>query len=153
MTVRAELVAAILQQIADIGRQMAGERSRPFGEHRLSRNQVEALFVLAHSPGPVTSGALADALTVTPGAVTQLVGGLREQQLVETAPDAADGRVRVIRLTDHARAQVDVFERAAVERLAPVFDGLDDRELAQLAALLSKGDGHVRRRPPAGGAG
>ena len=138
MTGRGAMIAAILEQVAGIGRDLTGARSRPFGQLRLSKSQLDALFVLAHTRGPVTAGGLASALSVTPGAVTQLVAGLREHGLVEISADAEDGRVRVIRLTPDTRARVDAFEQEAVERLAPTFAGLDDTELQQLAALLNK---------------
>ena len=136
---RTELIAAILQQVADIGRQLAAARTRPFGERRLSRSQLDALFILSHASGQVTAGDLAESLAVTPGAVTQLVAGLREAGLVETVTPEGDGRVRVIRLTASARAHVDAFEREQVARLAPRFDALDQTELKRLAALLAKG--------------
>lgn len=140
---RSALISAILLEVAGIARDLAAARSGPFGPLRLSRSQLDALFVLAHSPADVSAGALAAALSVTPGAVTQLVTGLRNQGLVETAADADDARVRVIRLTPRARAQVDEFETDAAARLAPRFAGLGDADLERLAALLTA----ARRTP------
>lgn len=136
---REALVAAILQQVAGVARELTAARSRPFGEHRLSRSQLDALFVLAHSPRAVTAGDLAELLTVTPGAVTQLVAGLRDLGLVVSVTPEGDGRVRVIRLAASARAQVDAFEQEAAARLTPRFDALDTAELRELARLLTKG--------------
>ncbi len=133
---RADIVASVLTQIADIGRDLAATRARPFGEIRLTRNQLDALFVLAHAAAPVTPGALATALTVTPGAVTQLVDALRGHGLVETAPHPDDGRARIVRLTDAAREQVESFERTAADRVAPRFAALSTAQLARLRDLL-----------------
>ncbi|TDN91627.1 MarR family transcriptional regulator [Microbacterium sp. BK668] len=137
MTARAELVGVALGHIAAITREVTAARSRPFAEHRLSRNQLETLFVLAHAVTPVTVGDLAAALSVTPGAVSQLTTSLRDGGLVEVCTPPEDARVRVIRLTPSARAHVDAFEREVAERLAPGFDGLSDAELEQLTALLT----------------
>jgi len=137
MTDREDLIATVLQHVAGIARDLTAARSRPFGEHRLSRNQLDTLFVLAHSPEPVTAGHLADALSVTPGAVTQLVAGLRDAGLVQTVTSEADARVRVIRLTEPARDHVEQFERDAVRRMAARFDGLDANELRELARVLT----------------
>lgn len=139
MTSREALIATVLQHVAGIARDLTAARSRPFGRHRLSRNQLDTLFVLAHSPRPVTAGELAEALTVTPGAVTQLVAGLRDAGLVETVTPEADARVRVLRLTEPARHHVDEFERDAVGRMASRFDGLSDGDLLQLGRMLTPG--------------
>lgn len=135
---RAQLIATILVRVADVGRQLAAARTGPFGGLPLSKSQLEALFLLAHRPGPVTAGALAADLSVTAGAVTQLVGGLRDQGLVHTVPHPNDGRVRVIRLTPSAFAQVDAYERDAVHRLTPRFTDLTVAELELLANLLGR---------------
>ena len=137
MPSRSELIGAVLQHAARLGRELTAG-GRPFGGHRLSRNQLDALFILAHSAVPVTAGDLAHSLAVTPGAVTQLVGGLRDLGLVETVIPEVDARVRMIRLTARARTQVEFFEQEQVTRLAARFDALDDAELAQLSGLLSK---------------
>lgn len=141
---RAMLIAAVLESVAGLGRELTAAHATPFGDVHLGRTQLDALFVLAHATELVTPGSLAAALTVTPGAVTQLVDGLRSHGLVETTLHPDDGRARVIRLTGDARDQVDRFERAAAERLAPRFDPLDDDELRMLSDLLERAshDGH-----------
>ncbi|RLK52556.1 MarR family winged helix-turn-helix transcriptional regulator [Microbacterium telephonicum] len=135
---RFTLIAKVLEEAAQIGRELTAGRSRPFGSHHLSRSQLEVLFVIAHAPEPISAGALAGALTVTPGAVTQLVAGLRELGLVEISTPGDDARVRAISLTADARAQVGTFEHDQVARLAPRFDGLRTSELRRLAELLAK---------------
>ncbi|UJP09706.1 MarR family transcriptional regulator [Microbacterium sp. KUDC0406] len=139
MSARSDLIAAVLLEVAGIGRELATVGARPFGEHRLSRRQLDAMFILAHSDAAVTAGHLADALGVTPGAVTQLLGPLRDLELVESVTTEEDGRVRIIRLTATAQAQVGAFERDQVARLSSRFDGLDAAELRRLAGLLAKG--------------
>jgi len=138
MDERDELIATILQRVAGIGRELTAARAHPLGDLRLSRSQLDALFLLSHAEIPVTAGSLATTLGVTPGAVTQLVAGLREHGLVETTIDDDDARVRVIRLTPSTRARVDAFERAAVDRLSPSFAALDTHDLRQLCELLRK---------------
>lgn len=113
----------------------------PFGDLQLTRSQVEVLFLIAHSDGPATPGALATALGVTPGAVTQLVAGLAALGLVQQERDPGDGRRRFLRLSPRSRARVDEFEQGVVRRLAPRFDALDDAELNTLAELMGKMDG------------
>lgn len=100
---RSEKVAAILEHIAALGRTLADETSRPFGEVRLSRSQADALFLLAHAKDLVTPGRLAEHLGITAGAVTQLVDQLRGLALVEQSPHPTDGRTRVLTLTPEAQ--------------------------------------------------
>lgn len=142
---RAQRVAAVLEIVASISREIAAARARPFGDHRLSRSQLDALFLLARATSPVTSGDLASHLSVTPGAVTQLVAGLREIGLVDVAPAPTDARMRLIALTAHARADVAAFESAAVHRLLPRFAALTDSELDQVVSLLAAVDLPLRK--------
>lgn len=139
-TNREESVANIVESIATLGREMIASGSAPFAaaEVRLNRRQLDALFLIAHHPQPVSPGVLADLLGVTAGAVTQLVDGLREAGLVEQTVHPHDARSRILGLTDSARATVDAFEGQVVDRMAPRFAGLTDRELQRLAELLAK---------------
>ncbi|QTV79137.1 MarR family winged helix-turn-helix transcriptional regulator [Microbacterium sp. NIBRBAC000506063] len=134
---RIALIAEVLESVVVLGRRLMVENATPLGDVHLSRSQWDALFVLAHSSAPVTPGSLAAALAVTPGAVTQLVEGLRSRGLVETTRHPDDGRARILQLTSSARGQIERFERAATERMAPHFDALDEGQLAQLRALLA----------------
>ena len=133
---RSELIGSVLESVTALSRELMAGREPPFGR-RLTRNQVETLFVLAHSAEPVTPKHLASGLGVTAGAITQLVDGLISQDLVESVAHPRDARSRVLRLTESAQATVDRFERAAVERLGHRFDCLDDEQLRALAASLA----------------
>jgi DNA-binding MarR family transcriptional regulator len=133
---RSELIGSVLESVAVLGRELTAGREPPFGR-RMTRNQVETLFVLAHGAGPVTPKQLATELGVTAGAVTQLVDGLMREKLVESVAHPRDARSRVLRLTDSARHTVSRFERAAVQRMAARFDRLDDEQLTALAASLA----------------
>lgn len=133
---RRERIGAIVEHIAALGRDLAGAKAGPFGGVRLSRSQLDALFVLAHSRDDVTPGRLATTLGVTAGAVTQLVDGLREHGLVETVPHPGDGRTRLLVLTSSARETVEGFEQEVVDRVSPRFDALDGSGLEQLELLL-----------------
>ncbi|HLL64094.1 MAG TPA: MarR family transcriptional regulator [Propionibacteriaceae bacterium] len=133
---RSELIGSVLESVTALSRELTAGREPPF-DRRLTRNQMETLFVLAHSAEPVTPKHLASGLGVTAGAITQLVDGLISQDLVESTAHPSDARSRVLRLTDSAQATVDRFERAAVDRLAHRFNGLDDEQLRALAASLA----------------
>ncbi len=135
-TARDELIGSVLESVTALARELTAGREPPFGR-RLTRNQMETLFVLAHSAWPVTPKRLAATLGITAGAVTQLVDVLADQGLVESVAHPSDARSRVLRLTESAQSTVDRFEREAVERMAPRFAELDDDQLGSLAALLA----------------
>jgi len=137
---RSKAVGAVLEQIALASRTLLPGRTRPFGGAGLSRSQYDALFHLAHAAEPVTPGGLARAMRVTPGAVTQLVDGLRELGLVEQRPHASDARSRTLHLSPSARREVDEFEAAAVALVADRFEHLELSELELLRDLLSRVD-------------
>lgn len=133
---RTRRVGAILEHMAALGRTFTEVKARPFGDVRLSRNQADTLFLLAHSRAPITPGQLADRLGITAGAVTQIVDHLREHGLVEQVPHPTDGRTRILTLTPAARRTVDEFEQAVIEHVSPRFHSLDDSSLDQLEELL-----------------
>ena len=119
-------------------RLLDSHRGFPFGGLQLTRAQLEALFFVAHAAGPATPTALAKALGVTRGAVTQLLAGLLEAGLVEQERDLADGRRRVVVLSPDSRARVAGFERDLALRVAGRFAALSDGELEMLVTLLGK---------------
>ena len=130
------MIGAVLEAVAVVARDLMTGGEPPFGR-RMTRNQVDVLFILAHSAGPVTPRHLADGLGVTPGAITQLVDGLARLGLVSSMAHPQDARSRVLRLTPAARSAVHGFEWQAVQRMAYRFGGLTDEQLSALAASLS----------------
>ena len=73
---RMALVGRAVEALVMWSRTLDGHRVVPFGDVQLSRAQLEVLFLIVHSHGPATPGAVAARLGVTPAAVTQLVAGL-----------------------------------------------------------------------------
>ncbi|WP_418275406.1 MarR family winged helix-turn-helix transcriptional regulator [Isoptericola jiangsuensis] len=144
-TGRPQLVAAVLESVVGLSRELASARRSPFGDQQLSSSQLDALFLLAHAPTPLTPGALADRLGVTRGAVTQLVDGLRSLGLVDQVPHPTDARSRLLVLTPDAREKVADFESATVRRLEPRFAALSTDDLDQLARLLGRATGDPTR--------
>lgn len=71
--------------------------------------------------GPLSAGALAKEIGLTPGAVTGMVDRLARAGLVTRAPDPADRRRVVIRVADTGRAVFgDVFAGLSTEMTAMV---------------------------------
>lgn len=137
-TERDALIGAVLEKVVLLSRQVASAQRSPFDEQRLTRTQIDTLFLVAHAPAPLSPGLLATTLGITPGAVSQLVDGLRGLGLVEQVANPVDGRSRLIQLTMAARTTVERFEAHVIGRLRPAFDPLTDRALASLVGLLDR---------------
>lgn len=135
---RVHSIGVVLEAVVTLSRELAAARATPFGDMRLTRTQLQILFILAHSQQPVTPGTLAAALKMTRGAITQSMDQLREHRLAEQSTYGHDGRVRVWRLTTVAGETVAAFERAAIERATPWFAELSTDELHHLATLIGK---------------
>lgn len=135
---RLSLLGAVLESVVSWSRLLGSNRSAPFRGVQLSRSQLEALFLIAHRPAPMSPGLLARELKLTPGAVTQLLDGLRRAGLVDQQQHPTDARCRVLSLTADAGRQVAEFEQGMLTALAGEFSDLDDTELATLAELLAR---------------
>ncbi|MCW5952751.1 MAG: MarR family transcriptional regulator [Propionibacteriaceae bacterium] len=135
---RPEAIGRAVEVFVRWARLLDSHRTFPFDDLLLTRSQVEAVFLIAHSRPPVSPGRLAEALKVTPGAVTQLVAGLVSSGLVEQRRDPADARRRTLVLSEAFRMRVDEFEQDVVRRFAPRFADLSDDELDRLAELLAR---------------
>ncbi|WP_165066615.1 MarR family winged helix-turn-helix transcriptional regulator [Marisediminicola senii] len=127
----------VLESVTLLTTGLTGRRV-PFLGRSLTGTQLQALYRLAHARVPVTPSRLAAYLGVTAGAVTQLVDGLRAEQLVDVAPLPGDARSRILTLTPAAAAEVLAFERGVVGSVMPRFAGLSDDDLTTLAALLAR---------------
>lgn len=135
---RAGEIATVLESVIALSGALTAQQRGLFAQLDLSTTQLRALYLLAHDAGPTTPSRLAARLDVTPGAVTQLIEGLRAAQLVETAQNPVDARSRVIRLREAAAAEIAAFELDTLERMRPMFAGLGDDELRTLARMLAR---------------
>jgi len=92
---------------------------------------------------PQPMGSLACALSCDKGNVTGIVDRLEKRGLVERRPGPTDRRVKVLALTvAGVRVRAEVERRLAAPPAA--LEGLDDDELAQLAATLERVVGALR---------
>lgn len=132
---RSAALGRVLEEIIEVNRVIAGPRVTPFAGVELSRSHVEALFLIAHR-NIVTPGALATAMRITAGAVTQLITKLREAELVTATPSPTDSRSIILALSGSARRELAEFEVRAVQHARPYFTSLTTSDLDRLAALL-----------------
>jgi DNA-binding MarR family transcriptional regulator len=138
MDSRVQQIGGVLESIVAWSLVLGQGRSLPFGDVRLTRSQIDTLFLIAHALEPVTPRSIATALALTPGAITQLVDGLRCEGLVTTQANPQDARSRVLTLTESAASRVASFEQELAEKMLAQFTSLTDTELARLAELLGR---------------
>ncbi len=134
---RRAALGQVVESLVELNRRLAPAHVTPFADHRLSRPQLELLFILAHRDD-VTPKAAAATLSVTAGAITQLVARLRAAGLVTSVPRPQDSRSVLLTLTPAAAAEVAEIEARFLAEAEPLFGALDDQELVQLATLLSR---------------
>ncbi len=126
----------VVARIGVVTRDFAASGAYPFKAYNLGRGPMNLLFALSQSDGASVSE-LADRLNVTSSAVSQTVDMLRAVALVTSETNPADRRGRIIRLTDAARVEVDQFQRAYFDGIAPRFDALSVAEIVELDRILS----------------
>jgi DNA-binding MarR family transcriptional regulator len=136
-TSRAELARRASEALDRVA--AAAERllERHAGGYGLSDAKLEVLEVLrCCDDRRACLHALGDELGVTRPNVTKLVDGLERGGLVERLPHPSDRRMVQAHVTSEG---MEVAARALPGRgevIERIWDGLDDGELAQLAALL-----------------
>lgn len=124
-------------------RRMIEEPDRMLARRGLGRVHHRVLYFIGRNPG-LTVGGLQRILDVSKQALNGPLRQLREQDLVEAAPDPADRRVLCLKLTaqgakleeDLSRYQRNLF-RAAFDEAGPRDEEAWARVLARLAGPLS----------------
>ena len=87
--------------------------------------------------GSIRQKALAQELGFAERSVTQAVESLASDGLVERTPDPADGRAKLVTLTDEGTAALAAGTKAGAQVLQRIFGTLDRKQLASLDALLN----------------
>ncbi len=109
-------------------------------QHGLGVGEFDVLATLrrAGAPYELTAGELADTTMVTSGAVTKRVDRCVDKGLVTRRVSDDDGRGRRVALTDAGLLLVDRVFAAHVANEQRLVGVLDERERADLAALLER---------------
>ena len=87
--------------------------------------------------GSIRQKALAQELGFAERSVTQAVESLSGDGLVERMPDPADGRAKLVTLTDEGAAALAAGTKAGAQVLQRIFGTLDRKQLASLDKLLN----------------
>jgi DNA-binding MarR family transcriptional regulator len=87
--------------------------------------------------GSIRQKALAQELGFAERSVSQAVESLAGDGLVERMPDPADGRAKLVTLTDEGAAALAAGTKAGAEVLQLIFGTLDGKQRASLDKLLN----------------
>jgi DNA-binding MarR family transcriptional regulator len=103
----------------------------------LPRAQWELLATIRHIQ-PISSKELAKQLYLTPGAVSQLLEGLEQQELISRTIDPKDRRIQCLEVTKKGLKLIQTVEKKRREFMERVFTELDNNELEVLLSLQQK---------------
>lgn len=138
---RREDLRAIDGAVATVARVANSHRARRRIEDRagvpLGPTGVSALAAV-HAMGPVRHGAVARRMGIQPSRVTKEVRVLVEAGLVAEWADPNDRRAVLLEVTPAGADAYRRYRRAAESALAEVLDGWSDRDVGQLATLLTR---------------
>jgi DNA-binding MarR family transcriptional regulator len=131
---RIRLFAAALARVEDADRRLRTAMAEHFG---LAFADFEAVQFLAEQ-GPVPAGRIAEAMSITTGAVTGLVDRLERAGWVERARHELDRRQVVVDLAAARREALGELHARRDELLAESLAELGDTTLQQTASALDK---------------
>lgn len=99
--------------------------------------QARLLLQLERTPGRNQSF-YADRLEIEPITLCRMVDRMEEAGLIERGPDPDDRRARLLHLTDRSRGEIERIRAALAGLIETMLDGLDEREQARLASMLTR---------------
>lgn len=99
--------------------------------------QARLLLMLARNPDQ-NQAWYAERLEIEPITLCRMVDRMEESGLVERQPDPTDRRARRLHLTLRSRSEIESIERALDGLTETMLSGFDDKEQAQLAAMLKR---------------
>lgn len=103
-------------------------RGRPLGEARV-------LFEVAHG---AELRHLRARLGLDSGYLSRLLRSLEKQELIDVAGNAADARVRRVRLTAKGRAECRAYEKLSDALALSILEPLNDREREELGGAMDR---------------
>lgn len=120
--------------------------------HRMSdgrAGQGRLLGILLENDG-ITQRDLQDIVVVRSGSLSEVLGKLEANGLVERRASAEDRRMMRVFLTEQGAREARACAERRAEASAGVFDCLDEREKEQLLALVTRINEHIEKSAPRG---
>jgi DNA-binding MarR family transcriptional regulator len=86
--------------------------------------------------GPMNQASIATCLGLAPRSITDTVDSLERDELAARQSDPNDRRAWIVAITPAGRKTLTTAMAAKTKAMGQIFDSLDDRQRADLAALL-----------------
>ena len=111
---------------------------RKLRQYDVTPIQCRTLVYLHRQESPINQTALQEFLMVRPSTVNGVVARLEEKKLLVRQTDQADGRCRLLELTERGRSFYDVFTQVVQEVNDCLEAGFSAEELAFLKKMLQR---------------
>ena len=131
---RNELITIALHRTTSALDRETQRALRAFG---LTLGQFAVLEALAHK-GPMAVGDIKRAVLSTDGTIPVVLKNLQAQGFIGSKPDPADGRRRIVWITEAGREVFEPAYKASRQVLDQVLSAWSPEERVQLSHLLSK---------------
>lgn len=125
---RDHLIQSLFENMNAMQRSMHAHKQKLFGEQTVSSSQLELLFTISFAQ-PVSSKQLAAQLHLTPGAVSQMLESLEQQNYVERRTSETDRRVQYLRISPEGELLLKSAEKRRRDFIQAVIKDLTDEEL------------------------
>ncbi len=125
---RAELIQSIFESMSAVKRSIAARQHFIGMDCPIPHGQLELFFRIYHEQ-PISFKQLAQQLHLTPGAISQLVEGLEQHNLVTRRSDPKDRRVQCLEVSPEGVALIKRVENHRQKMMEGVMAGLSDHEL------------------------
>lgn len=107
------------------------------GEFNLTRSQF-AVMMIVYRHAKISLQDIADKLSLSASAVSQLVDSLQENKMLERETGEGDRRKISLELSTQGQEVMIKAKKLWVETLQNLFSGLDDTDLTNLQLILEK---------------
>ncbi len=132
--------------ITNAARSMRTALSRSLADSGLYAGQDGVILALAGEDG-LTPGQLAARLGVKAPTMTRTIGRMEAQGFVERRPDAVDGRITKVHLTEAGLQSVEQIGRSVADCGSVAARGLTDKEVRTLLKLLKVIESNLHPAP------
>ncbi len=134
---RTEALTELMSTVSSIKRSFHGQTYQCSDGSLLTSGQLGLLFAIKHH-GPISAQDLAARLSLTPGAVSQLVESLVESGYLTRTPRFDDRRIFDLTLSENGSEKVASIEKERHAIINQATSDLSEAELTQLVNAMQK---------------
>ena len=143
---RNETIQEIFSIMGSTKRSLRNQFQPGFEKLGLSPAQLDLLSHIQHSE-PISHKALAQRMNLTPGAVSQLLDGLDQTDLIVRAPSPSDRRVSYLSVSKLGKRKLEEFSKLRIKLFTSAFSVLDDNELSTYLRAQQKMNAWFEAQP------